>query len=111
MVHFIDRSLCLIAFAFPAIAVLRWNARGIWIGAIGQWAALVAAGQVLRALDPASRSGFTSVADGAWLVFGWLFSLAYAAGLRPPRLLPPGLCPACGYDVRATPGRCPECGA
>jgi hypothetical protein len=26
------------------------------------------------------------------------------------RRLRPGLCPRCGYDLRATPGKCPECG-
>ena len=40
-----------------------------------------------------------------WLLFaipGWL---------RRRRRIKRGLCPACGYDLRASGGNCPECGA
>lgn len=54
-----------------------------------------------------------------WTFPAWLAAVALSVlpgislALRRRRriLLRRGLCPECGYDLRATPGRCPECGS
>src|SRR5262245_4698088 len=44
------------------------------------------------------------------LLFAVLPAARLRAMLRDRRRNRAGLCPACGYDLRATPERCPECG-
>ena len=48
-----------------------------------------------------------------WLIVSVSSLLALVLSIRPwreRRRMRKGLCPACGYDVRATPDHCPECG-
>jgi hypothetical protein len=59
---------------------------------------------------PAVRVRVVTVAVHHWLIL--IGSAVSAVGFRKvaTRRPKPGLCPACGYELRATPDRCPECG-
>jgi hypothetical protein len=62
------------------------------------------------------KRGHWTVQVALWLpAMAALFSCGAAMLMlhhtnRPFRRLGKGLCPTCGYDIRATPSKCPECG-
>ena len=81
-----------------------------------------------RRRQPRYGFGFhrdASPAGAEWPIYEWriatpLWAVALASGVLPAARLVSrlcrrrrgrsGLCPSCGYDLRATPDRCPECG-
>lgn len=69
----------------------------------------------LSGLGSIVHIGETSIAVPLWFVFvitAVLPAVSITRGVRRwRRSRVPGLCSACGYDLRASPERCPECGA
>ena len=99
LASFDSRTDAVTADSFPGRAMNAGG--GYWFRACG-----FAAGRF--------RSGSLPVTDWVAVVPLWFVALTLALpaypALRRYRAASDGLCPSCGYDLRATPGRCPECG-
>jgi hypothetical protein len=86
-------------------------------GVVWGWLAVVAIGVAMLLammfLLPPKQDLLVWVARGyvAFVCIATVFLVrAEMRHNRRLRLIDAGLCPACEYDLRATPGRCPECG-
>jgi hypothetical protein len=97
--------------------------RGLWLWASAEselhervtWRPVPSVGGVQRELSwggfGASQGHITAVTVPHWSAALLLATLPAARLYRRVRgPSKPGLCSACGYNLRATPDRCPECG-
>ncbi|HYE17264.1 MAG TPA: hypothetical protein VEA69_02410 [Tepidisphaeraceae bacterium] len=74
-----------------------------------------------RVADNPAMVGGNVAGSRSWEILIPHWAVAFATALLPAgrfwrarrrrRLRASGACPACGYDLRATPERCPECGS
>jgi hypothetical protein len=83
------------------------------MGAVMLWARDSAAARrrlddAYYVVDPNAAAYGAVVLSAGVLPLAWLVIALQTSKRRRRRAR--GLCPACGYDPRATPGRCPECG-
>lgn len=72
----VDIGSLVLAAVGPALFILRWDRRGVALGAVYAWLLLFAAGAALSALDPSREM---AVLDSIWLLFGWIATLLYSA--------------------------------
>ena len=75
--HAVDQACLAIAFLLPVATVLRWNIRGVLLGALINWGSLIAAGILMSEIAPGSRGADHSILDILWFLFGWVFGVAY----------------------------------
>lgn len=70
------------------------------------------AGQLIPGAPIAADRTTVGVAFGWLIAFTAILPMCWVwITLRQRRRWRNGLCPTCGYDLRATPQRCPECGS
>jgi hypothetical protein len=61
-------------------------------------------------LDAPQGNGNIHFVIPSWFIVAVTILLPIVWLIRFRPAMKQGLCPACGYDLRATPNRCPECG-
>ena len=99
----------------PEVKRYAWSRQGIgWFTPARQFAGFGVDANDWGGVGGAPKIHARSLTVPYWFLVVVLIAAAVRAGRSARRERAArrrGLCPSCGYDLRATPDRCPECGA